>query len=61
MIKGIMSSEFEHSLTWLPALQAVAKLILADLQPRRIDWLSSLEAETCSDHRCIAPPSEGSW
>lgn len=29
MIEGIKSSEFKHSPTWLPALQAITKLVLA--------------------------------
>ena len=46
MGEEIMSIECRHSPTWLPALQTVAKLVLADVQLRRIDWLCFLEAET---------------
>lgn len=62
MIQGTMSSEFKCSQTWLPALQAVARLVRADLQPRRINWLFLLEAETCTDtlSRCLPPRTEGS-
>ncbi len=49
MVEGIMPSRFQHSLTWLPTLQAVARLINADLQPRPIDWLCFFEAEICSN------------
>lgn len=51
MTEEFMSNEFKHSPMWLPALQADAKLVLADPQPRRIDWLCFLEAEPCSDRR----------
>lgn len=62
IIQGTMSSEFKCSQTWLPALQAVARLVRADLQPRRINWLYLLEAETCTDtlSRCLPPRTEGS-
>lgn len=65
MVEEIMLSDSDTTPPmWLPALQAIAKLVLTDIQPCPIDWLCYLGAGICKiPLEPMAQPcqNEGSW